>query len=372
LLIALTLRSFALSKHRFEIGLTAVIFLVALRLSLGCHFLYEGIWKIKNRSRFSAEPFLAEAKGPLAGLFHAMLPENEWRRLLRPITDEKGRKSFDLDKLTERWDRLCKEFVDFYRPRNLADAEVSAAYERLQRGAERTYERFCNRLAEYLDEHVAEISAYFDALERWENDAERRQSAYFQNKRRWERMMELRSQLAQWVSEIQAQEKALENALYDLLDEKQRAQGYPPKPRNPFRWERMEQINFAVTYGLTAIGLCLMLGLFTLPAAIGGAIFMAMVVMTQPAWPTIYPPDSPIVGHALLINKDFIELVALLVIAALPAGRWGGLDFFLFRRHRSTHCPREKTAPETQTSVAPATPKPPSTSSPDEITPKEK
>jgi len=58
---------------------------------------------------------------------------------------------------------------------------------------------------------------------------------------------------------------------------------------------------------------------------------MCMVVMTQPAWPTIYPPDPAIVGHALLVNKDFIEMVALLVIATTAAGRWGGLDFFIHR-----------------------------------------
>jgi hypothetical protein len=51
--------------------------------------------------------------------------------------------------------------------------------------------------------------------------------------------------------------------------------------------------------------------------------------MTQPAWPTIYPPDLPQLGHALLINKDFIEMIALLVIASSAVGRWGGLDHFI-------------------------------------------
>ena len=65
---------------------------------------------------------------------------------------------------------------------------------------------------------------------------------------------------------------------------------------------------------------------------------MCFVVMTQPAWPTIYPPDPAIVGHALLVNKDFIEMVALLVIAAAAAGRWGGLDFFVHRCRAKTPC----------------------------------
>ena len=57
---------------------------------------------------------------------------------------------------------------------------------------------------------------------------------------------------------------------------------------------------------------------------------MCFVVATQPAWPGIYPPDPPVVGHALLINKDFIEMLALLVVASTPVGRWGGLDYFLY------------------------------------------
>jgi hypothetical protein len=32
-----------------------------------------------------------------------------------------------------------------------------------------------------------------------------------------------------------------------------------------------------------------------------------------------------------LVNKDFVEMVALLVVAATAAGRWGGLDFFVAR-----------------------------------------
>jgi hypothetical protein len=51
--------------------------------------------------------------------------------------------------------------------------------------------------------------------------------------------------------------------------------------------------------------------------------------MTQPAWPAIYPHDLPVVGHALLINKDFIELLALLVISTTAVGRWGGVDYWI-------------------------------------------
>jgi hypothetical protein len=51
--------------------------------------------------------------------------------------------------------------------------------------------------------------------------------------------------------------------------------------------------------------------------------------LTQPPWPTIYPPAPGPVGHALLVNKDFIEMVALFLLATTAVGRWGGLDYFL-------------------------------------------
>ena len=56
---------------------------------------------------------------------------------------------------------------------------------------------------------------------------------------------------------------------------------------------------------------------------------MLFVVMTQPAWPGLFPHDPAVVGHALLINKDFIEMLSLLVVASTAVGRWGGLDYFL-------------------------------------------
>ena len=68
-------RRFPLIRQRYQIGVLAVVALVALRLALGCHFLYEGVWKITHADEFSAEPFLTQAKGPVSGLFYAMLPD---------------------------------------------------------------------------------------------------------------------------------------------------------------------------------------------------------------------------------------------------------------------------------------------------------
>ncbi len=102
-----------LNHHRFQIGAAAVCTLVALRLGLGCHFLYEGVWKIEHRKQlstwggpairetggwntehreeFSAEPFLTQAKGPLAGFFYAMVHDIDGRQRLRIERDAAGK-----------------------------------------------------------------------------------------------------------------------------------------------------------------------------------------------------------------------------------------------------------------------------------------
>ena len=322
--------------------------LVALRLALGCHFLYEGIWKIKHSDflhegawkvegergdafPFSARPFLAQAKGPLAHFFYAMVPDIDARERLRIVTDADGKRSIPADAITAHWDRMRQEFADHYRPADASDPEAEAAHERLDAEAQRTYQEFCKKLRNYLAENFDEIAAYFGSLDRFGKDNERHQDAPFQKQRRWDRMMELRGQADKWIKDIEGQERAYANTLYGLLNKEQRALSLPHASWNPLRWDRMEQINAAVTFGLTAIGLCLMLGFCTPLAALGGAAFMCFVVMTQPAFPGIYPPDPNVVGHALLVNKDFVEMVALLAIAATRAGRWGGLDFFLGR-----------------------------------------
>ena len=320
-----------LSNRQFHIGALAVVALVALRLGLGCHFLYEGVWKIRHADEFSAKPFLTQAKGPVAPFFYAMVPDLYGRQLLHVETDADGKLKIPSDAIFARWKSIRDNFLDYYRPRDPNDEKAAAKYEELKREAERMTDLFHNRLDKYLSTNVDDIKAYFDALDRFQHDKERGQGAAFQKERRWNRMMELRQQADVWIKDIEAQETALENTLYSLLDEDQKKLGTPPAGWNPFTWGQMKLIDVAVTFGLTAIGLCLMLGLLTPLAALGGAAFMCFVVMTQPAFPGIYPPDSPILGHALLVNKDFIEMLSLLVVAAASAGRWGGLDFFLYR-----------------------------------------
>jgi uncharacterized membrane protein YphA (DoxX/SURF4 family) len=78
-----------------------------------------------------------------------------------------------------------------------------------------------------------------------------------------------------------------------------------------------------------AVGLSLMLGLFTRLGALVGGAFLLSIVLAQPDWPGLYPLPPPAAGRTFLIGKEFIEMVAMFLLATTPVGRWGGLDFFI-------------------------------------------
>jgi uncharacterized membrane protein YphA (DoxX/SURF4 family) len=69
------------------------------------------------------------------------------------------------------------------------------------------------------------------------------------------------------------------------------------------------------------IGACLVVGFLVKFHAMGGAIFLASVVASQPFW---------MPGAAETFDQ-WVELAALLTLAALPRGGWSGLDYFLGR-----------------------------------------
>jgi uncharacterized membrane protein YphA (DoxX/SURF4 family) len=176
-----------------------------------------------------------------------------------------------------------------------------------------------------LANNLADIQVYFESLDRYEAKlAAGNHGAAHQTERLYNEGLEIRAEVNVWLNGLNKADEGYQEALLGLLDETQSRLGELPVPLT-----QTDLINMAVTYGLTAIGVCLLLGLFTRPAALAGACFMLSIVLSQPAWPTIYPPDLPIVGHALLINKDFVEMVALAALAMTAVGRWGGLDFFV-------------------------------------------
>jgi len=122
--------------------------LVLLRITIGWHFLYEGVWKIANRDTFSAEPFLTQAKGPFAPIFFAMVPDLDGKARLQVIKEKDGRVRVVSPPYETAWERACDDFISYY---NMDDKQSKAARQ--------TCERFVRSLQNYLAENQEAILA---------------------------------------------------------------------------------------------------------------------------------------------------------------------------------------------------------------------
>lgn len=307
---------------RFQIGLLAVVMLVALRVTIGWHFLYEGVWKIANYDEFSTTPFLVQAKGPAAELYYAMVYDIDGRQRLavEKVEDKKVKgKTRDVIRgeiYLSAWRRQLDSAVRKYGLEGDQKAQ-----------AEKLLERYTKSLEEYLAEHLEEIVAYFGSLDRFEAArAAGGDDADYHKKRVWDEQQKLRGEVGVWLADLDAMGEEFRQGLWGLLDEDQRAEGPVP-----VAYDQEDAMNFLMTFGLTAIGVCLMTGFCTRLACLGGGVFLINVLLTQPPWPTIYPPAPEVTGHSLVVDKNFVEMMAIFMLACLPAGRWGGLDFFVYR-----------------------------------------
>ena len=89
-------------------------------------------------------------------------------------------------------------------------------------------------------------------------------------------------------------------------------------------------VDFLNTWGLIAIGLGLILGLFSRLAAISGAILLLIYYLSNP--PLVGLEYSvPFEGNYLIVSKTLIEAVALFALALFPTSSIIGLDVFVTR-----------------------------------------
>jgi len=94
----------------------------------------------------------------------------------------------------------------------------------------------------------------------------------------------------------------------------------------------VEVADFMNIWGLIAIGLALFLGAFTRWAAVGGALLLGLYYFAYlPIGNLDYGVPSE--GSYLVVNKNLIELITLLLLAAAPAARLWGIDRLRALRH---------------------------------------
>jgi thiosulfate dehydrogenase (quinone) large subunit len=82
--------------------------------------------------------------------------------------------------------------------------------------------------------------------------------------------------------------------------------------------------DIAVPIGLLLVGLSLMLGLFTQLGCAGAMAFLALFYLSQP--PLAGMPQPGAEGAYLFVNKNLIELAAMMTVMAFRTGAIAGLD----------------------------------------------
>lgn len=321
----------ALNRRPFTIGLTTVFALMLLRLTIGWHFLYQGLVKLED-PQFSSAAFLGQAKGPLGDLYRSLLDDWDGRETLG-----KGHR----EQLLKRFDEYLQKFKEQYglSPEQAASADQMTAARKAQ-------------TQDFLKENEQDLDTYLHELDRLAMNKESPSGAAkpvaapadaepppkpsttwsfppYQQKRVWDKQTELQSQLKGWLKELNGYFAAFQEDLENLLGEQQRARLESGRQALAGPPTQIEQVDKIVSYGVTAIGVCLLAGLFTRLASFAGALFLLSIVLAQPDWPGLYPTPHPSVGHSMFVNKEFIEMMAMFALATTHVGRWGGLDFFI-------------------------------------------
>jgi uncharacterized membrane protein YphA (DoxX/SURF4 family) len=129
---------------------------------------------------------------------------------------------------------------------------------------------------------------------------------------------------AELVQPVIGLEQQLHTAALALLSPEQLALG-------GFDWENkpVHRINRVTLWSLIVLGGLLLAGLATPFAAVAGVGLLMLFYLAMPPFPGVPQPPGP--EHSLFVNKNLIEALALLAIAALPTGRWFGLDALICR-----------------------------------------
>ncbi len=294
---------------RYSITLATVIMLVLLRLNIGWHFFAEGM-KHYADPQWTSEATLRAATGPLASWYHAYLPSfhgmEEYLHGGTRETEEQAVRSWT-DAIINDWDADRQKFVNHHEldreQQNRAKGVFDTYQRELRHWAGDNRDALVTHVHEWRRNQLAEALPAADDVP-------------FHRGRVNQKRAQLTSEAAGYRTELEKLEQEYDNALVDILNADQRQA--PPFTRpHP----SIKVVDGMMTWFILAVGILLLLGLFTRVACVVGALFLLSVVLMQPFW----------VSDALPTYNQYVEMVALLALATTPVGRWAGLDYFLHK-----------------------------------------
>ena len=190
---------------------------------------------------------------------------------------------------------------------------------------------------EVVEQRKGKITQYKEMLARHEDELPRAHEAFEHHHLdvQWGEIQKLRAEL---VNPIRSLESDFKQEARKLLTPEQLTRGPVPEPLS-----EQQRIDHATIWALLLIGGLLMVGLATRFSAIAAAILLLSFYLAIPPWPGVEELiETAGPEHSFIINKNLIEVVALLAIAAMPTGQWFGVDRLfagLVGKRRSANVP---------------------------------
>jgi len=339
-----------------------ILALLLLRMCIGWHFFAEGTKKLSyNESRqewsldVPTEMVFGNATGPFADLYKSQLPGfYDWENLLavprqaKPLTGEEiAKRQAWIAEFNAKVDQAKKdkqpapveipEFAPYqawaerilsgFRARLKHFTDLPGTDEAQDEAAAAAFVFRQQQLADFLDTESDAIAEYQHQLWRLENmETEAGADEIpFRAKRLAEKQAETKGLGRRLVSEVQGIERGFNDDLRDVLTADQRSNAglmsrvestlTNPKARNLY------QVNRGVTCLIIGVGVCLLLGLFTRLAAVGGILFLLSVMATQLPWVAGAKAD--------FFYYQLVEVAALLTLLASSPWRLPSLDGLL-------------------------------------------
>jgi uncharacterized membrane protein YphA (DoxX/SURF4 family) len=291
-----------------QITTLVVVSLVALRLGCGWLFYREGSKKLDSGT-FTSQHFLRDARGPLAGAFHRMVP------------DIYGHSRLNVEETRQRWDYYRVLAGEHFYFDDQQQGEALVAYDR----AVAQLEAFASSISDDYERYLLDAKHLEDAQRDKTTKLVNFRSTWINTEGQ-----RLDRQLNGWLRQVDAIWDRYEREMNDIAHAgKLDVAGDVTSQRDYYGYYKLQRPG---TVGVSSaladnvlpwftflVGALLVLGLFTRVAAVGGAAFLLSVIATQPPW----------MAAAADTNYQIVLLLGLFVCAAIGAGRWGGLDFFV-------------------------------------------
>lgn len=276
-------------------------------MAIGWHFFTEGREKLDGYLKgkpFNAEGYLRASTGPLAPYFRGLVP------------DVNGLARLDPDRLKLAWADDVHRISDHF---NFDAEQRDKAASELKSSAHFVDVWFHDR------ENLETRRKYYHDLASVQAVERNPSALLYERERAAARRKDLDADRKELTAELDARGAALREAVTKLATTEQAAAAGPAHP--PLN--SLDVINILTTGGVLAIGFCLMAGLFTRAAALGGAAFLLQIYLCMPPWPGL-PLGPKAEGHYWIVDKNLVEMLACLALAFLPTGQWVGLDALLF------------------------------------------